>query len=511
MTAVLSPWRPVQNFFRVGAKPLKCVNSTFSGRRKPMSETADFSKFPLDSHIQDAIREMGYKTPTPIQVQAIPVVLAGQDVMGAAQTGTGKTAGYGLPALQRILPKANTSMSPARHPVRVLILAPTRELAVQVNESLEKYACKTPLRVGVVYGGVDIKPQADMLRRGVEVLTATPGRLLDHVEGKSVNLSQVEIVILDEADRMLDMGFLPDIARILNLLPKKRQNLMFSATFSPEIKKLANNFLHNPVVVEVARENATADTVEQIVYRVRDLEKTDVLVDILKRDGENGGPIRQVIVFVNAKLTCRRLAGSLSRMDIAADAIHGDKTQEERMAALNAFREGKVEVLVATDVAARGLDIAELPCVINYDVPFSPEDYVHRIGRTGRAGAKGRAIMLVNARENKSLEAIEALTKQKFDAKERKPLTRQERRSRREDSDEPRRERVRFRDEDREGRRPVDMPVMPKAVYDPIFDAPYEPDQASEPPAVKSTPTAPRAGGKKKAPVAALLGGLLRK
>ena len=217
-----------------------------------MSEILDFSKFPLDSHIQAAIAEMGYVTPTPIQVQAIPVVLAGQDVMGAAQTGTGKTAGYGLPALQRILPKANTSMSPARHPVRVLILAPTRELAVPVNESLVKYASKTPLRVGVVYGGGDIKPQADMLRRGVEVLTATPGRLLDHHEGGSVNLSQVEIVILDEADRMLDMGFLPDISRILNLLPKKRQNLMFSATFSPEVKKLAGNFLRNPVLVEVA-------------------------------------------------------------------------------------------------------------------------------------------------------------------------------------------------------------------------------------------------------------------
>ena len=212
-----------------------------------------FKELNLSAPLLRAVQEAGYETPSPIQAAAIPPVLAGRDLMGCAQTGTGKTAGYGLPALQRILPKANTSMSPARHPVRVLILAPTRELAVQVNESLVKYASKTPLRVGVVYGGVDIKPQADMLRRGVEVLTATPGRLLDHHEGGSVNLSQVEIVILDEADRMLDMGFLPDISRILNLLPKKRQNLMFSATFSPEVKKLAGNFLRNPVLVEVAR------------------------------------------------------------------------------------------------------------------------------------------------------------------------------------------------------------------------------------------------------------------
>ena len=485
-----------------------------------MPQASDFSRFPLDSHILDAVKELGYVTPTPIQVQAIPVVLAGQDVMGAAQTGTGKTAGYGLPALQRILPKANTSMSPARHPVRVLILAPTRELAVQVNESLVKYAAKTPLRVGVVYGGVDIKPQAEMLRRGVEVLTATPGRLLDHHEGRSVNLSQVEIVILDEADRMLDMGFLPDISRILNLLPKKRQNLMFSATFSPEVKKLANNFLENPVLVEVAHENATADTVEQTVYRVRDLDKTDVLVDILKRDGENGGPIRQVIVFVNAKLTCRRLAGSLSRMGIKADAIHGDKTQEERMAALDGFKKGDIEVLVATDVAARGLDIAELPFVINYDVPFSPEDYVHRIGRTGRAGAEGKAIMLVTSRETRSLEAIESLIKRKFDVKDRAPLTREERRRSRaaeageqEDREEARqrREARRMKEEAREGRRPIDMPAMPETVYDPIFDAPYEPDQAPADKPVAAPMTAQRPAARKKAPVAALLGGLLRK
>ena len=482
-------------------------------KKKSMSEAADFSKFPLDSHILDAIREMGYVTPTPIQVQAIPVVLAGQDVMGAAQTGTGKTAGYGLPALQRILSHANTSMSPARHPVRVLILAPTRELAAQVNESLVKYASKTPLRVGVVFGGVDIKPQAEMLRRGVEVLTATPGRLLDHHEGRSVNLSQVEIVILDEADRMLDMGFLPDISRILNLLPKKRQNLMFSATFSPEVKKLAGNFLHNPVLVEVARENATADTVEQIVYQVHDSEKTDVLIDILKGDGPEGGPIRQVIVFVNSKIMCRRLASTLTRVGISADAIHGDKTQEERMAALDGFKHGTIEVLVATDVAARGLDIAELPCVINYDVPFGAEDYVHRIGRTGRAGSKGVAVMLATGGDSRQVAAIEELTKQKFALKERRPLAREERRHRNQSTQTRGEERRNWRDEDREGRRPVDLPKMPAAVYDPIFDMPYEaaPEQNStlEP----TTPVRVESGvsSRKKPKVAALLGGLIRK
>ena len=379
--------------------------------------------------------------------------------------------------------------------------------------------------MGVVYGGVDIKPQADMLRRGVEVLTATPGRLLDHHEGGSVNLSQVEIVILDEADRMLDMGFLPDISRILNLLPKKRQNLMFSATFSPEVKKLAGNFLRNPVLVEVARENATADTVEQIVYQVHDSEKTDVLIDILKGDGENGGPIKQVIVFVNAKITCRRLASTLSRVGISADAIHGDKSQEERMAALEAFKKGEVEVLVATDVAARGLDIAELPVVINYDVPFGAEDYVHRIGRTGRAGAKGKAVMLATGGDSRLVTAIEELTKQKFKPAERRPLSREERRSRYETQrrdgfgeDRPRRGRKEWRDDDREGRRPVDLdlPKMPAPVYDPIFDAPYEPTETTataETERNQSVQTTVRGQtqGKKKGRVAALLGGLLRK
>lgn len=288
---------------------------------------------------------------------------------------------------------------------------------------------------------------------------------------------------------------------------EKRQNLMFSATFSPEVKKLAGNFLRNPVLVEVARENATADTVEQIVYQVHDSEKTDVLIDILKGDGEDGGPIKQVIVFVNAKITCRRLASTLSRVGISADAIHGDKTQEERMAALEAFKKGEIEVLVATDVAARGLDIAELPVVINYDVPFGAEDYVHRIGRTGRAGAKGKAVMLATGGDSRLVTAIEELTKQKFKPEERHPLSREERRSRHgtqrrdgSEEDRPRRGRKDWRDEDREGRRPVDFPKMPAPVYDPIFDAPYEPTESSAKPDVdRNQLVRTQTQGKKKA------------
>lgn len=471
-------------------------------------QTPDFSHFPLDARIRAAIAQMGYVHPTPIQAQAIPVVLAGQDVMGAAQTGTGKTAGYGLPALQRVLYKANSSMSPARHPVRVLILTPTRELADQVNDNLVKYASQTPLRVGVVYGGVDIKPQSEMLRRGVEVLTATPGRLLDHVEGRSVNLSQVEIVILDEADRMLDMGFLPDISRILHLLPEKRQNLLFSATFSPEIKKLAASFLNHPVLIEVARQNATADTVEQIVYQVHDSQKTDVLIDILKSYGPQEEPLKQVLVFVNAKITCRRLTNTLQRVGIKADAIHGDKTQDERTAALNAFKTGECEVLVATDVAARGLDIAELPVVINFDVPFGAEDYVHRIGRTGRAGAKGLALMLVTGGDSRQVQAIETLIKKKFELVPLSAKTREERRARRNDRGNERR--ARYRDDDYDGRRPLDLPKMPEMVYDPIFDAPYEPTPQQE---VHAQPTKEPVSttGKKKPCVSVLLGGIGRR
>jgi superfamily II DNA/RNA helicase len=370
-----------------------------------------FSDFAFAEPIDRAIAEMGYVTPTPIQAQAIPVVLQGHDVMGAAQTGTGKTAGFALPILQRLLPLANTSVSPARHPVRALVLAPTRELADQIHVNVCAYAKYTPLRVAVVFGGVDIKPQLAALRQGCEVLIATPGRLLDHVEQKSLSLSQVQVLVLDEADRMLDMGFLPDIQRIMNLLPAGRQNLMFSATFSGDIRKLAESILRHPKSIEVARRNALADNIEQTVYRVSSEEAKRLAVSHLVR--ERG--LHQVLVFTNTRIGAGRLARQLIREGLSADAIHGDKSQQERLATLEAFKQGKVTVLVATDVAARGLDIVELPAVINYDLPYSPEDYVHRIGRTGRAGASGMALSLMTESDGRYLAEIEKLSRRKFD------------------------------------------------------------------------------------------------
>ncbi|MBN4665867.1 DEAD/DEAH box helicase [Pandoraea nosoerga] len=371
--------------------------------------TPGFDSFGLHADILRAIAEQGYTQPTPIQAQAIPVVLSGRDVMGAAQTGTGKTASFSLPIIQRLLPDANTSASPARHPVRALILTPTRELADQVADNVRLYAAHTPLRNTVVFGGVDMNPQKDVLRRGVEILIATPGRLLDHVEQKTVNLSQVKMLVLDEADRMLDMGFLPDLQRILNLLPKQRQTLLFSATFSNEIKKLASSYLTNPVTIEVARRNATADTVEQVVYEVDEDDKRAAVVQIL-----NERDLKQVIVFVNSKIGASRLARQLERDGIVTAAIHGDKSQNERMQALEAFKQGGIRALVATDVAARGLDISDLPGVINYDLPYNPEDYVHRIGRTGRAGASGEALSLCAPDERKQLVEIEKLIKREL-------------------------------------------------------------------------------------------------
>ena len=462
----------------------------------------DFSSFSLDARILDAIKQMGYVKPTPIQEKAIPVVLSGRDVMGAAQTGTGKTAGYGLPMIQRILPRENSSASPARHPVRALVLAPTRELADQVNENLAAYSARTQLRSAVVYGGVDIKPQSAALRRGVELLTATPGRLLDHLEQRNTSLSQVEIVVLDEADRMLDMGFLPDISRILGQIPKTAQSLMFSATFSPEIKSLAKQFLKSPVLIEVARQNATADTITQECLVVRDAEKSAALIELLKTRGEGGGPLKQVLVFVNSKMVCRRLARMLAAAGVAADSIHGDKTQDERLKALEGFKAGTTHVLVATDVAARGLDIAELPVVINFDVPFAAEDYVHRIGRTGRAGSKGLAITLATREDGRALSAIEALIKRQlerkgFEPRRRDRLERGERRGR--------------------GSRPACTYAPPPAPEDPIFDHPYE---ASAPQAREEAEAAASrrrsavvrglAGRQARRPVCSLLGGGFR-
>lgn len=466
-----------------------------------------FESFGLDPRILSAIARMGYSEPTPIQTQAIPVVLKGGDVMGAAQTGTGKTAGFGLPLLARILPKANTSMSPARHPVRALILTPTRELADQVSDNLTAYAADTPLRVGVVYGGVDIRPQADMLRRGIEVLTATPGRLLDHVAQKSVNLSQVEIVVLDEADRMLDMGFLPDISRILQLLPKTRQSLMFSATFSEEITKLAKNFLKpDPAVIKVARQNQTAATVTQELLAVTERDKTDVLIDMLRTRGPEGGSLTQVLVFVNAKITCRRLARTLERVGINADAIHGDKTQEERQVALDGFKSGAIHVLVATDVAARGLDIKELPFVINYDVPYSAEDYVHRIGRTGRAGSKGVAVMLSTPGDARLVEAIEKLTKQTFKPVSVEPMARGRRNAFRRNQNV---DRVDTPEDERLARERARAYVPPAHRHrDPLFDMPYVERSARQERAAAPQP-AYLERREKKRPVAALLGGFM--
>ncbi|HTH43607.1 MAG TPA: DEAD/DEAH box helicase [Oxalicibacterium sp.] len=368
-----------------------------------------FQDFGLAPEILRALSDQGYVHPTPIQAEAIPIVLKGIDVMGAAQTGTGKTAGFSLPIIQLLLAHANSSASPARHPVRALILTPTRELADQVADNVKAYSRHTPLRSTVVFGGVDIGPQTAALRAGVEIVIATPGRLLDHVQQKTVNLSQTQILVMDEADRMLDMGFLPDLQRIINLLPKQRQNLMFSATFSPEIKKLANTFLKSPVTIEVARSNATAENVTQIVYKVEEEAKRDAVSYIIRERN-----LKQVIVFSNTKIGASRLARQLVSEGVKASAIHGDKSQAERMQALEQFKNGAVEVLVATDVAARGLDIAELPCVINFDLPYNAEDYVHRIGRTGRAGASGDAISLYSDKDARLLVDIEKLIKHKF-------------------------------------------------------------------------------------------------
>jgi len=369
-----------------------------------------FEELGLRPELLRAVGESGYTIPTPIQQQAIPLVLAGRDVMGGAQTGTGKTAGFGLPILQLLAPQANNSPSPARHPIRALILAPTRELAIQVEESIKEYGRYTGLRSTCVFGGVDIKQQLAIVRAGVEILVATPGRLLDHVEHKSVNLGQVEIFVLDEADRMLDMGFIPDIKRIMKLLPAaaKRQNLLFSATFSNEIKKLADELLNQPKLIEVARRNTAAETVVQTAYKVPQDAKRALLAHIVRSRN-----VWQVLCFVRTKHGASRLARQLEKDGLATSAIHGDKTQAARLEALSSFKEGKLQVLVATDVAARGLDIEDMPLVVNYELPHVPEDYIHRIGRTGRAGATGEAMSFVAPEEEKYLAEIERLLRKK--------------------------------------------------------------------------------------------------
>ncbi len=359
-----------------------------------------------------AVAEQGYTEPTPIQSQAIPIVLSGRDLLGAAQTGTGKTAGFTLPLLQRLAPMATKSFSPALHPVRCLILTPTRELAIQVHESVQGYGKHIPLRSFCVYGGININPQIEAMKKGVEILVATPGRLLDLIGQKAVNLGKVQILVLDEADRMLDMGFIPDIKRIIALIPATRQTLLFSATFSEDIRKLASQFQKDPAKVEVARRNEPIALVTQYVHMIDANRKRELLAHLVKKNDW-----MQVLVFTKTKHGANRLATQLQRDGINADAIHGNKSQNARIRALEDFKEGKVKVLVATDIAARGLDIEDLPHVVNFDLPHVPEDYVHRIGRTGRAGATGEALSLVGAEDRPLLAAIERLINKKIEVR----------------------------------------------------------------------------------------------
>ncbi len=365
-----------------------------------------FDHLGLSADLLRAVADEGYTEPTPIQDKAIPLVLAGRDVLAAAQTGTGKTAAFTLPILERLKDQANSSFSPARHPVRALMITPTRELAMQIADSVAAYGRHVPLRSAVVYGGVPIEPQIKELRSGIEILVATPGRLMDHVGQRTVNLSQVEILVLDEADRMLDMGFIPDIRKIVALLPDRRQNLLFSATFSDEIRRLSQEFLHDPETVEVAARNTAAEGVEQVLYPVDRDRKEDLLIHLIRRDH-----MEQVLVFTRTKLAASRLASYLDRRGVNAVAIHSDRSQPERTRALEDFKRGEVTCLVATDVASRGLDIEELPYVVNFELPFEAQDYIHRIGRTGRAGSTGIAISLVCSDEVELLKAVQRLLK----------------------------------------------------------------------------------------------------
>ncbi|KQQ33882.1 DEAD/DEAH box helicase [Duganella sp. Leaf126] len=468
-----------------------------------------FADFGLSPLIQRALDEQGYAHPTPIQAEAIPVLLQGRDVMGAAQTGTGKTASFSLPIIQMLLAHASHSTSPARHPVRALILTPTRELAVQVADNIKAYAKHTPLRSTVVFGGMDMKPQTALLKAGVEIVIATPGRLLDHIEQKNISLSQVQMLVMDEADRMLDMGFLPDLQRIINLLPKQRQNLMFSATFSAEIKKLANTFLSNPITIEVARSNQTADKVTQVVYKVAENQKHALTAHLLRQR-----ELKQVIIFSNTKIGASRLARELEREGMKAVAIHGDKTQQERMAALEAFKKGETDILVATDVAARGLDISDLPCVINYDLPYNAEDYVHRIGRTGRAGASGDAISIYSDKDERLLADIEKLIKQTIKRGELQGFNPGYAAAGSDDRSERGERRPRRPDDSSRGpasrpgeRAPRSMGMAPRRdKVDPWFLKPYEPAKSTLPPASTATAGAP-GNSKPKQKLAFLLGG----
>ncbi len=371
-----------------------------------------FTTLGLCEPILKAIKETGYTTPTPIQSKAIPLVLEGKDVLAAAQTGTGKTAGFTLPLLERMVQNQKPSPThrgqPKRH-IRALILTPTRELAAQILENVDMYAKYLPYKATVVFGGVNINRQINTLKQGIDILVATPGRLLDLASQRHVDLSKVEVLVLDEADRMLDMGFIHDMKKVVKLIPKQRQTLLFSATFSKEIKTLASGFQTNPSLVEVAAQNKTADRIAQLVHPVDKKKKKDLLVKLI-----NDGQWKQVLVFTRTKHGANKLCEHLEQHGIQSAAIHGNKSQGARTKALAGFKENRIRVLVATDIAARGIDINMLPHVVNFELPNVPEDYVHRIGRTGRAGREGEAVSLVCVDENDYLRGIERLISQKI-------------------------------------------------------------------------------------------------
>jgi ATP-dependent RNA helicase RhlE len=370
------------------------------------NKNMSFRSLGLSDALVKAVEQKGYTTPSPIQAKAIPLVLEGKDVLASAQTGTGKTAGFTLPMLQIL------NQSPQKHnrPIRALVLAPTRELAAQVHENVREYSEFLDIKSTVIFGGVNQNPQVRTIRSGIDILVATPGRLLDLIDQKVLTLKNVEILVLDEADRMLDMGFLRDIKKLLAMMPTKKQSLLFSATFSKEIKKLAGGFLHNPVLVEAERENSTAEKVVQRVVKVDQGRKTDLVIQLIKE-----GDWKQVLVFTRTKHGANKLTEKLAKARITASAIHGNKSQGARTKALAGFKDGSVRVMVATDIAARGLDIPLLPHVINFELPNIAEDYVHRIGRTGRAGASGEALSLVCVDEDSYLQAIEKLLGEKLE------------------------------------------------------------------------------------------------
>ncbi|HZG21948.1 MAG TPA: DEAD/DEAH box helicase [Herbaspirillum sp.] len=367
-----------------------------------------FSALGLSDEIVRAVSEQGYTSPTPIQAQAVPAVLSGGDLLAGAQTGTGKTAGFTLPLLQRLSAMPRNKIN-GHLPIRALILAPTRELAAQVEESVRQYGKYLPLTSACIFGGVGINPQITLLKRGVDILVATPGRLLDHMQQGTVNLQHIQILVLDEADRMLDMGFIRDIRKVLAALPPKRQNLLFSATFADEIKKLADSLLNNPALIEVARRNSTVEVIAQKIHPVDRDKKHPMLAHLIKTH-----QWKQVLVFTRTKHGANKLVEQLARDGITAMAIHGNKSQSARTKALAEFKDGKLTALIATDIAARGIDIDQLPHVVNYDLPNVPEDYVHRIGRTGRAGATGEAVSLVCVDERDLLHDIERFIKREI-------------------------------------------------------------------------------------------------